>query len=722
LRFKWGTDTQIKIFLPAGKITYSCEYIHPIWPYSHFYAIGGILIRKYVCEDFFHSPKLIVMKKLFSIAATILAIASGYSQGRQTIFSEINQLKSSGAIPKEMQIVNFLSSKVDQIGHDLKGLNKGTIVSLSKDDMEALLLNRNDFIQIHLPVDDQREMILTLKRNQIFTNEFMLNTSSDRGNPVTYTPGVHYKGIVDGEPSSVVALSVFNDQVMGMIATDQGNFVIGRIKDDPGNRHIFYNEKDLDRHFEFECQTPDGGPGYTKDQLENKLSIIEDANDCVRLYVEINNDIVTDKGGVVPATDFVTGLYNQAFTIFANESINMMINQIFAWTSPSPYHSGTAQQKLAAYGANTHFFNGDLSQLLGYSNDGVAGSLNGICNVDPDMSKCYSGIHPIATNQSIIFICHELGHLLGSRHTHACVWNGNNTAIDGCATVEGSCAQLPPAPDWTGTLMSYCFPAFDSYDGFGPQPGNVIRNTVNASGNCLTPCGPPTSYCLSYGLVSNNKYIKKVVLGSISNQTGNNNGYGNYLSLSTNLTAGNTYTISMTPGSNGSTKYWRVWIDYNGDNDWNDAGELVGQKSGSQVVSFAFTVPSGASLISTRMRVSMAYNAYAANCGSFSTGEVEDYKVNILPAQGAKTSITLDQITESRQLNAYPNPASNQITIQNSNNKMLGTISIYDLSGKMIYKNFVGSSQTIIDLKNFSSGVYYLRSDQMVIALKFVKQ
>jgi hypothetical protein len=70
----------------------------------------------------------------------------------------------------------------------------------------------------------------------------------------------------------------------------------------------------------------------------------------------------------------------------------------------------------------------------------------------------------------------------------------------------------------------------------------------------------------------------------------------------------------------------------------------------------------------------------------------------------------------------YPNPAFSQIIIRNNNNKMLGTVIIYDVSGKIIYKNFVGSSQTTIDVKNFSSGVYYLRSDQMEKALQFVKQ
>lgn len=74
------------------------------------------------------------------------------------------------------------------------------------------------------------------------------------------------------------------------------------------------------------------------------------------------------------------------------------------------------------------------------------------------------------------------------------------------------------------------------------------------------------------------------------------------------------------------------------------------------------------------------------------------------------------------ELKLHPNPVTNQINIRNNNNKPLGTVSIYDISGKMIYRNFIGSSQAIIDVKNFSSGVYYLRSDQFEKPIKFVKQ
>jgi hypothetical protein len=53
-----------------------------------------------------------------------------------------------------------------------------------------------------------------------------------------------------------------------------------------------------------------------------------------------------------------------------------------------------------------------------------------------------------------------------------------------------------------------------------------------------------------------------------------------------------------------------VWIDYNKDGDFNDAGELVWSKAPSQTtpVSGSFTVANTAITGATRMRVSMKYN------------------------------------------------------------------------------------------------------------------
>jgi len=73
-------------------------------------------------------------------------------------------------------------------------------------------------------------------------------------------------------------------------------------------------------------------------------------------------------------------------------------------------------------------------------------------------------------------------------------------------------------------------------------------------------------------------------------------------------------------------------------------------------------------------------------------------------------------------LKLFPNPATDQITIQDINNKIPGNIIIFDAWGKMVHQKIVGSSQAVIDVKNLPSGVYYLRTEQSAAAIKFVKQ
>lgn len=88
---------------------------------------------------------------------------------------------------------------------------------------------------------------------------------------------------------------------------------------------------------------------------------------------------------------------------------------------------------------------------------------------------------------------HEMGHALGSPHTHACAWNGNNTAIDGCGPAAGygeGCNG--PIPSQGGTIMSYCHliagVGINFNLGFGPQPGQLIRTTVDSKSCLGTDC------------------------------------------------------------------------------------------------------------------------------------------------------------------------------------------------------------------------------------------
>lgn len=72
--------------------------------------------------------------------------------------------------------------------------------------------------------------------------------------------------------------------------------------------------------------------------------------------------------------------------------------------------------------------------LSGRSLGGVA-YLNALCgDVRYGVSASQSGNPSTLPKSSftLIVVAHEIGHNLGSHHTHNCVWNGNNTRIDNC--------------------------------------------------------------------------------------------------------------------------------------------------------------------------------------------------------------------------------------------------------------------------------------------------
>ncbi|EDP97048.1 S8 family serine peptidase [Kordia algicida OT-1] len=142
------------------------------------------------------------------------------------------------------------------------------------------------------------------------------------------------------------------------------------------------------------------------------------------------------------------------------------------------------------------------------------------------------------------------------------------------------------------------------------------------------------NYCASNGNSVADEYISRVQLATLDNSSGAaTGGYADFTSESTSLTKNQTYTITVTPTWTGTTysEGYSVWIDYNQDGDFTDAGEQVWTQAATQTtpVSGSFTVPTSATNGATRMRVSMKYNGVPTSCESFSYGEVEDYTVNI---------------------------------------------------------------------------------------------
>jgi hypothetical protein len=203
-------------------------------------------------------------------------------------------------------------------------------------------------------------------------------------------------------------------------------------------------------------------------------------------------------------TNYVTGFFNQSAVLYSNESIPIALSQVYVWTSNDPYSdTGDSSTMLSGFQSYRNSFNGDLGHLVAFhGGGGIAAGFSGFCNANIDNRQCFSGVNSSYSNVptyswTVQVFTHEMGHLMGSRHTHACVWNGNNTQIDGCYTPEGTCSQVG-YPSGGGTIMSYCHlsgrPGINFNNGFGSQPGNVIRSRFNAA-SCLGTCDTGGGTC-----------------------------------------------------------------------------------------------------------------------------------------------------------------------------------------------------------------------------------
>jgi hypothetical protein len=236
--------------------------------------------------------------------------------------------------------------------------------------------------------------------------------------------------------------------------------------------------------------------------------------------------------------------------------------------------------------------------------------------------------------------------------------------------------------------------------------------------------GCTTNYCVSNGTSQASEYIKTVKLGTINNTSAANaGGYGNYTNLITNLTGNTSNTITLTPGFVGASRreYWNVYIDYNHNGLFTDAGELVGQVNGTGASSKAFTVPTTALNGPTTMRVQMQYNAYVATpCTVFANGEVEDYSISIVGnaafALDENNTDPKDEISsrvEDETLIAYPNPASTYVTLQlTSQQDEVRILNVYNTLGQLTYSTKIvvtpGTTTTTLETDNFINGIYII--------------
>ncbi|TXE12813.1 T9SS type A sorting domain-containing protein [Seonamhaeicola algicola] len=188
-----------------------------------------------------------------------------------------------------------------------------------------------------------------------------------------------------------------------------------------------------------------------------------------------------------------------------------------------------------------------------------------------------------------------------------------------------------------------------------PQGNYTI--TVTGASNSITK---NTNFNLPFynGLcesVANTEYNTSttfVQFNTINQTSAKPSGYSNYTNVSTDVNRNDTYNLTVRVNTDGDfTTNTRVWIDWNQNCSFDDAGETYNLGDATNVAngatqnsSLPILVPNNAVIGNTIMRVSTKFkdDGLPTTCENGFDGEVEDYTINIVGSSDSyDTSITL---------------------------------------------------------------------------------
>ena len=632
---------------------------------------------------------------MYLFLSAVLIGTLSFGQNLRPVAQKVSERKQLNAKFSTAQIFTVNNVTRQQSETIKNTVSDAVIMDFDHDAVQQLVSLKAENLNFIIPTNSG-SIELELYRSNIFTPDFTV-VAAGNNLPVNYNGGVHYHGIIKGDNASLAAISIFNNEVMGMISSASGNFVLGKMENDNAGRHILYNQKNLKGMPPFECSTNDDNDiNRGKDQTPERILA-----SCIRLYWEVNYDIFQNKGSVINATDYVTGLFNQSAILYSNDAIPVMLSQVFVWDTPSPYTQTSTSALLNQFQTTRNSFNGDFGHLLGFhGNGGVAASIGSLCSSSTDSRQCYSDIDATFNNVpmyswSVEVVTHEQGHLMGSHHTHWCGWSGG--PIDNCNTcwglsTEGGCANGPAVT--SGTIMSYCHGCagvgINFNNGFGPQPTAAILNEFNSAG-CLMNC---TAGCTD--------------------------------SYEPNNTKATAATIPVNTDISGL-------INPSGDIDWFTFANTANQHN-IQITLTSLPANYNVRLLKNGTVVASSVNSGTANeTINYNTSVVGNYKIKVFGAGNANDAqdcYTLRvqisstpfrmgdhsaEVQESRDsetaFSLKPNPAKDNVSIRfNANAAQLYKVSVYDLTGREVirYENqsSAGINTADISLNNLNKGIY----------------
>ncbi len=420
----------------------------------------------------------------------------GYSQIHDShqIYNHVQSLKED--FDKEAKSLfsanRNLATPVDADLH----VQKADYLILEDSYVAELKKERPNTLVLDLSIEGQTYQVQLYKK-EVTTQSYQVSTAS--GALTQKSKSVFYRGIVKDIKESFVSLSILNNSIHMTISNNSGNYEINKVDN---SLYAAYRVSDSKHAQETGCSSDEL---YQNENVKIKSDQDErSTGDCIEVYIECDFDSFQKNGSnVVNTEDWALALMNEVEILYENEGVPMVVSDIKVYDVPDPYLGGsTAGQMLGFMGGAVGDYDGRLAHV--FSTRPVGGGvayLNVLCANNNGSWGPFGVSGSMNTNTipfpiyswNVMVIAHELGHNLGSNHTHSCVWNGNSTQIDDCGPVASyttSCYDSSnPILPASGTIMSYCHllgsVGINFSNGFGPQPGALLADKYFGAG-CVT--------------------------------------------------------------------------------------------------------------------------------------------------------------------------------------------------------------------------------------------
>jgi hypothetical protein len=561
-----------------------------------------------------------IMKKAFHLLVVIAFMFPLFSsgQGKPNYVGEWYMRTAQGRTPQRVEA--FAQAPSDFVRTKRYNL-KANAAQLS-----SLLRTIPELVNLVVPYGGKT---YTLKLARVDVARRDLRVRSSQGS-ASYVKGVQYRGIVENNPQHIASVSIGQNTVTGFFSTDEGNFVITK----EGLDYIVYNDQVLKADGIIMCQTPDTS-SYTIPATSQLVAGV--GCKTVNVYFELDYAFYQAEGSSIQsATDYLMAFFSQVATLYANEAVAMQVSEVFVWNSPDPY-AGMASSSdiLTAFRTNRGSgFNGNLAHFCSTrSLGGGVGYVDVVCNkaYAYGVSQVYTYYNNFPTySWTVEVVTHELGHNLGSPHTHSCSWSTG--ALDNCYTPEGSCAP-GPTPTGGGTIMSYCHLTSIGINfnyGFGMVPGNRIRDRV-LNATCISGTGTPvpptypatnltaTGATLNWGPVAGGTvYSAKYRAATSTNWIPAGNTPGTSISV-TGLTANTSYSWQVKSDcSDFSTETTFTTTGTSGGTTCTAPSQLSSTNVSSSSATVSWSAPAGASSYTVQYRLASSSTWTSLNTNSTS--------------------------------------------------------------------------------------------------------